>query len=83
MNNSDTISDNFDNFQQHDLPITDTENSNKTIFGLLLISAGALMLLNNLVPMINLKKMWPAILIIIGLGLIFQKSKKENKSGQL
>lgn len=78
-----TGSSSFNTFQQEDLAAEETDNSNKTIFGLLLISGGALMLLNNLVPLFNLKKLWPAILVIIGLGLLFQKPKPEDKSNSL
>lgn len=78
LNTSDPSSGGFEQFQQEDLPADETMNSTKTIFGLLFISGGALMLLNNLVPSINLKKLWPAVLIIIGLGLLMQKNKKED-----
>ena len=69
----------FDNFQQQDLGKTDdADNSNRTIFGLILICGGAFLLLNNLVKAFNIEKLWPAILVIIGLGLLFQKPKKDN-----
>lgn len=83
INNSQASSGSFDAFQQQDLSRDENENSSKTIFGLLLISGGALMLLSNLVPLFNLQKLWPAILIIIGLGLLFQKSKKGNTTDNL
>jgi phage shock protein C len=70
----------FDAFQQQDLAKNETDNSSKTLFGLLMISGGALMLLHNLIPMFKIGKLWPAILIIAGLGLVFQKSKKEDSA---
>ena len=81
-NNASSNPNSFDGFQQRDLSPNETDSSNKTIFGLLLIGGGAFMLLNNLVPLFNLKKLWPAILIIIGLGLLFQKSKSGDKTNQ-
>lgn len=68
----------FDQFQQQDLASNETDSGSKTLFGLLLISGGALLLLHNLVPMFRLTKLWPAILIITGLGLLFQKKKTEE-----
>jgi phage shock protein C len=53
----------------------DADNSSRLIIGLLLIAAGVLILLYNLVPYFRLEKLWPAILVIIGLGLLFQKGK--------
>lgn len=76
--NDTNVNNSFDEFQQKDLLANETDNGTKTIFGLILISSGALLLLNNIIPMINLKKIWPAILIIIGMGLLFQKNKKED-----
>ncbi len=63
----------FDNFQQEDLAGKESDNSNRTVFGLLLISGGALMLLYNIMPYFKLEKLWPVILVIMGLGLLFQK----------
>ena len=68
----------FDNFQQQDLAGKETENGNRTVFGLLLISGGALMLLYNIMPYFKLEKLWPVILVIIGLGLLFQKKNKDT-----
>ena len=72
------IANSFEAFQQQDLAKEEIESSSKTLFGLLLITAGALLLLHNLVPLFKLGKLWPAILVIAGLGLIFQKKKKED-----
>lgn len=69
----------FDNFQQEDLSGKESENSNRTVFGLLLISGGALMLLYNIMPYFKLEKLWPVILVIMGLGLLFQK-KNTNQT---
>ena len=72
----------FNSFQQADLGDSETPDSSRTIFGLILISGGALLLLNNLVRAFNIEKLWPAILVIMGLGLIFQKNKnnKDNNA---
>ena len=51
-------------------------DSTSLVFGLLLISGGVLLLLNNLIPYLKIQKLWPVILIMIGLGLLFNKKKK-------
>jgi phage shock protein C len=56
----------------------EAENSTKLVIGLLLIAVGVFMLLHNLVPYFRLEKLWPAILVVIGLGLLFQKSRKRE-----
>jgi phage shock protein C len=53
-------------------------DSTSLVFGLLLISGGVLLLLNNLVPYLKMQKLWPVILIMIGLGLLFNKKKDKN-----
>ncbi len=79
MEDKDSSLGGFDNFQQKDLGNEDDlESGNRTIFGLILISGGAFLLLNNLVKAFNIEKLWPAIIVIIGLGLLFQKPKKDD-----
>jgi len=72
----------FETFQQDDLKTDTTSASsekNSLLFGLSLISIGVMLLLNNLVPYFKIGKLWPAILVIIGLGLLFKgKTKQEN-----
>jgi phage shock protein C len=53
-------------------------DSTSLVFGLLLISGGVLLLLNNLVPYLKMQKLWPVILIMIGLGLLLNKKKDKN-----
>jgi len=72
----------FETVQQDDLKTDTTSAStekNSLLFGLSLISIGVMLLLNNLVPYFKIGKLWPAILVIIGLGLLFKgKTKQEN-----
>lgn len=70
----------FNSFQQADLGANETDDTSRTIFGLILISSGALLLLNNLVKAFNIEKLWPAILVIMGLGLLFQKNKNQKNN---
>jgi len=49
--------------------------------GLMLLSAGILLLVNNLIPTFNFRKFWPVVLIIVGVGLILGH-KKTNPSNQ-
>ncbi len=62
-------------------PAENSDSDTRMIFGLLLISAGVLFLLNNLVPYFRLEKLWPAVLVIMGLGLLLQKKPGEKKTG--
>jgi phage shock protein C len=48
--------------------------------GLLLLSAGILLMVNNLVPEFNFKKFWPLILIIVGGGLMIGSKKPSTQS---
>lgn len=46
--------------------------------GLLLLSSGILLLVNNLIPEFNFKKFWPLILIIVGGGLMIGSKKPKT-----
>ena len=52
------------------------------VLGLILIAFGGLFLLNeyDLIPDIEYYKLWPVILIIIGLGIIFSAGRKKTIS---
>jgi len=54
--------------------------------GLLLLSAGILLLINNIVPRFEFDKFWPVILIVVGGGLIIGRKrinteKESNNEG--
>lgn len=68
----------FETFQQKDLSDKETDGNSNTIIGLLLIASGSLLLLNNLVPFLKLGKIWPVILVITGLGLLFKKNTSKQ-----
>lgn len=59
-----------------------TTDAGSISVGLLLLSAGILLLINNLVPGFQFRKFWPVILIIVGGGLMLGhrqiKSQKEE-----
>jgi len=63
---------------QNDSGMAETDNSTQLVIGLSLIAVGVFILLHNLVPYFRLEKLWPAILVIIGLGLLFQKGRKKD-----
>lgn len=44
----------------------------KIIVSIILIFAGALLFLGNYIPIFNISILWPIIIIIIGLGLMFR-----------
>ncbi|NUM31293.1 MAG: PspC domain-containing protein [Bacteroidetes bacterium] len=56
----------------------DTDRTNIPI-ALLLLSAGIMLLVNNIIPGFNLKKLWPIILIVIGIGIILSFNKNSEK----
>ncbi|MFM9945912.1 MAG: PspC domain-containing protein [Bacteroidia bacterium] len=66
---------------EEDKKQTGSESANIAV-GLILLSAGILLLVNNLVPDFDFHKFWPVILIVVGGGLIFGHRKlnstKEN-----
>lgn len=57
---------------------TDSTDTTNVPIALLLLSAGILLLINNIVPGFNLKKLWPIILIVIGVGIILGYNKNKN-----
>jgi phage shock protein C len=63
--------------------VGEADKSVNLVMGLLLIAVGVFMLLHNLVPYFRLEKLWPAILVILGLGLLFQKGRKSDNNTQI
>lgn len=58
-----------------------TDRTNVPI-ALLLLSAGIMLLVNNIIPGFNLKKLWPIILIVIGVGIILGYNKSKNSENK-
>jgi len=56
---------------------SDRKRSNAVV-ALILISLGILFLLNNFLPRFNFGRLWPLILIVIGLAILAQGSKKKD-----
>ena len=56
---------------------SDRKRSNAVV-ALILISLGILFLLNNFLPRFNFGKLWPLILVVIGLAILAQGSKKKD-----
>jgi uncharacterized integral membrane protein len=52
----------------------------KIIGGMLIIVVGVIFLLSNLFPSLylNMGKLWPLIVIVIGIGVIFGSGRKED-----
>lgn len=52
----------------------------KIIGGTLIIVVGVIFLLSNLFPSLylNMGKLWPLIVIVIGIGVIFGSGRKED-----
>lgn len=74
-------------YQQEPIPTEEEKkqtgsDSANIVMGLILLSAGILLLVNNLVPDFDFHKFWPVILIVVGGGLLFGHRKlnttKEN-----
>jgi len=64
-------------------PQTKERSKGSLIGGLVLITLGSLFLADEFIPEINFGDLWPVILIVIGVGLLFNAvSKRNNKLNQ-
>ena len=45
----------------------------RSLFAIILILVGLILYLGNFIPIFQLKFFWPAILIIVGLGIMFRE----------
>lgn len=52
----------------------DKANKSNEVLGWVLVILGVLLLLNRLLPWLSFKIIWPVLLIIIGLGILFKKT---------
>lgn len=52
----------------------DKTNKANEVLGWVLVILGVLLLLNRLLPWLSFKIIWPVLLIIIGLGILFKKT---------
>jgi len=64
------------------VPQTKKRNKGSLIGGLVLITLGALFLADELIPQVNFGDLWPVILIVIGIGLLFNAmtGRKHNNN---
>jgi phage shock protein C len=62
------------------LPQTKERNKGSLIGGLVLITLGGLFLADELIPQVNFGDLWPVLLIVVGVGLLFNAitGKKRN-----
>lgn len=80
-------SQNYTTFEKAEMPNKEKEtnegpDAGNISMGLLLLSAGILLLVNNLVPGFNFRKLWPLILIIVGGGLLISHKVSGNESSK-
>jgi phage shock protein C len=61
-------------------PQTKERNKGSLIGGLVLITLGSLFLADELIPQVNFGDLWPVILIVIGVGLLFNAIAKRNRN---
>ena len=66
---------------ENETNVDSTDRTNVPI-ALLLLSAGIMLLVNNIIPGFNLKKLWPIILIVIGVGIILGYNKSKNSENK-
>jgi len=58
----------------------DNERKNSRIIGgLILLALGCLFLINNFLPWFNFSRLWPLILIIIGLAILVSSLRKKSQ----
>lgn len=50
---------------------TDSRNNGQTLFGLLLIGLGLFFLANMFFPFLSFSRLWPLILILVGIYILF------------
>ena len=62
------------------IPQTKERNKGSLIGGLVLITLGTLFLADELIPQINFGDLWPIILIVIGVGLLFKAIISRNRN---
>ncbi|EGD50197.1 phage shock protein C, PspC [Thermoanaerobacter ethanolicus JW 200] len=62
--------------EQQDNAVETEDKTNKAneVLGWVLVILGVLLLLNRLLPWLSFKIIWPVLLIIIGLGILFKKT---------
>lgn len=74
-----------------DMGQEDTENKNKSnsgkgkgnlIGGLILVTIGGLFLLDNFIPHLSFGDLWPVLLIIAGIAVLFESFKKRSKNDE-
>jgi phage shock protein C len=54
------------------------ERNDSVIGGLILLSLGIVFLADELVPWFSFNKMWPLILVAIGIGILWNQNKKSE-----
>lgn len=74
---------NYDNTHNQNNNNTESTNTMRKIFGISLIFIGLLSLIDNVVPMIDLKLVFPVLLLVSGFVILFNgnKAKKTEKEG--
>ncbi|AEM78380.1 PspC domain-containing protein [Thermoanaerobacter wiegelii] len=62
--------------EQQDNAVETEDKTNKAneVLGWVLVILGVLLLLNRLLPWLSFKIIWPVLLIIIGLGILFKRT---------
>lgn len=56
------------------------KNNESVIGGLVLLTLGVIFLADEFVPWFEFHKLWPLILIAVGVGVIWNNNKKQNKN---
>lgn len=69
------------NTQQQETPSKDIKkhDRNRTIYGIILIVLGGLFLLDRMVPRIHFRDIWPILLILIGVIMILNNYRNNEK----
>ncbi|MFT6815442.1 MAG: phage shock protein C [Sphingobacteriales bacterium] len=66
-------------FEEKTIMSDNNKNKESIIGGLVLVCLGVIFLANNFIPNVNFKKLWPLILVVIGIALLVQAVRSNNK----
>ncbi len=74
---------NFEMKSKAEASIKNRKGNGSIVAGIILVTLGTLFLLDNFIPQIQFSDIWPAILVVAGVGLIASNFIKKNPKNEL